>query len=93
MSIIKHGLATLAGTIILSALAPSAAYADDLHISGSHTVMARFITPNKDKLEKATGLTLVLAPMPSEKGVEAVLSKTADVAMISIQLSNITPKI
>lgn len=71
-------------TLALAHAAPCAAA--ELKIHGSTTVFANLVGPNKAAIEKASGVTLVVAPNGSGAGLKDLAAGRADIAMLSADL-------
>ena len=78
--------------VIMLAMAPMAASAADLTLSGSTTVVKTIMTPYSDDLASKTGLSLEVVGNGSGNGVKDLEAGKTDVAMISSPLENVITK-
>ena len=79
-------LRTLIASIAASILLVCSAEAATLKVQGSTTVARNLILPKQAEIEKASGQTLQIVANGSGRGVLALVSGEADMAMISAPL-------
>jgi phosphate transport system substrate-binding protein len=79
-----------AKTIVLCTITCSlyagTAFADTVKLAGSATLVNAIVTPNRERVEKASGHTLQIVSNATGKGLVDLVDKNADVAMISSSL-------
>jgi phosphate transport system substrate-binding protein len=79
--------------LMLVAIGSPAARAETITVNGSTVFTTSIIEPNKDALEKETGLTLKVDESNAGKGLLDVAQGKADVAMIASPLEDVAAKI
>ncbi|MFH1158164.1 MAG: substrate-binding domain-containing protein [Pseudomonadota bacterium] len=78
---------TLLAAAVLVGVAATGASAAELKISGSSTVGKRIIIPNKDAIEKETGLTLNMTMNGDGNGLHDLYAGASEVAMTSAPMT------
>lgn len=78
--------------VTMLAMAPMAASAANLTLSGSTTVVKTIMTPYSDDLASKTGLSLDIVGNGSANGIKDLEAGKSDVAMISSPLENVIAK-
>ena len=70
-------------------LSAGTSLAGEVRVNGSTTVLKLAIAPNKDTIEKLTGVPLVLVGNGSSRGLKDIVTGNADIAMLSAPLPTV----
>jgi len=73
----------------VAGLSAGTALAGEVRVNGSTTVLKLAIAPNKDTIEKLTGVPLVLVGNGSSRGLKDIATGNADIAMLSAPLPTV----
>jgi phosphate transport system substrate-binding protein len=80
----RKAVIVCAGAIL--ALWSAAAFPETVKLSGSATVVNAVVSPNRDRIEKASAHTLQIVSHATGKGLVDLVDRQADLAMISSSL-------
>lgn len=78
-----HRVTSIAFAALLASLIGAAAASADVRIHGATTVSFGLIKPNKDKIERMSGVTITVLPSSTTRGLVDLAQGRADIAMLA----------